>query len=108
MDAVKASIKEQVSNIQRGDETNKTRVFLHLGVNSGADKFNLEDTAWNGLFMRFNFSNFRLEATFRCPDERGLELNHTPIKKKNALTHSYQTRLPIPAVFETLRCAISF
>lgn len=55
------------SGISRTDGTsNEQVVWLHLGVNSGAQKFAIERKAVN-------------EATFRCPDELGWQPQRIPI-----------------------------
>lgn len=61
----------------------ETRIWLHLGVDSGAKGFKLERSAWN-------------EAAFRVPDERGWQPASQPISERHGSTSTcLRTRLPV-------------
>ncbi|KAK1319014.1 hypothetical protein QJS10_CPB04g01058 [Acorus calamus] len=58
-------------------------IWLHLGVNSGATKFAIEQQAVN-------------EATFRCPDELGWKPQRVPIVPSDGgITRIRETSLPV-------------
>ncbi|KAJ8908898.1 hypothetical protein NDN08_005600 [Rhodosorus marinus] len=70
---------------------NRPIVFLHLGVDCGANNFRLEQKGVN-------------EADFQYHDERGFSPRKQPIVRKNGTTtHAIQTTLPTAKLASILR-----
>lgn len=66
-------------------------VWLHLGVNSGAIKFAIEQQAIN-------------EATFRCPDELGWQPQQLPIVLSDGgTTRTRETCCSVEAILQFLK-----
>lgn len=76
---------------QDNESSNPGRViWLHLGVNSGATRFAIENQAVN-------------EATFRCPDELGWKPQRIPIVSEDGgITRSRETSLPVNDIAKAL------
>lgn len=71
--------------------SNANVVWLHLGVNSGAVRFAIEQQAAN-------------EATFRCPDELGWQPLQVPIVLEDGgVSRTRKTCLPVDAIFKSLK-----
>jgi predicted metal-dependent HD superfamily phosphohydrolase len=68
--------------LHEGVTAHQHEVWIHFGVDSGADGFHMERFGWN-------------EAHFTCPDERGWEPQHQPIDPSRPSGSSLQTTLPI-------------
>lgn len=65
-------------------------IWLHLGVNSGAMRFAVENQAVN-------------EATFRCPDEHGWKPYKVPIiPSDGGITQTRETSLPVFKIVKAL------
>uniref|UniRef100_A0A0C9QKZ6 TSA: Wollemia nobilis Ref_Wollemi_Transcript_29247_1074 transcribed RNA sequence n=1 Tax=Wollemia nobilis TaxID=56998 RepID=A0A0C9QKZ6_9CONI len=65
-------------------------IWVHFGVNGGANKFAIECQAVN-------------EATFRCPDEMGWQPQKIPIVPEDgSLSHVRETSLPAAEIVEIL------
>lgn len=64
-------------------------LVLHLGVHASATQFAIESTAYN-------------EADFRIPDENGYAPRHTPIDHTKELGAPLRTRLPVPALVDSM------
>ncbi|KAL2903333.1 Pyrrolidone-carboxylate peptidase [Bienertia sinuspersici] len=70
---------------------NESVVWLHLGVNSGAQKFAIERQAFN-------------EATFRCPDELGWQPQEVPIFDDDGeISNTRQTECSAEAILNFLK-----
>ncbi|RDX93248.1 pcp, partial [Mucuna pruriens] len=73
--------------------SNANVVWLHLGVNTGAVRFAIEQQAAN-------------EATFRCPDELGWQPQQEPIVREDGgISRTRKTSLPVDAILKTLKGA---
>ncbi|OIV93725.1 hypothetical protein TanjilG_16576 [Lupinus angustifolius] len=73
------------------DITNANVVWLHLGVNSGAQRFAVERQAAN-------------EATFLCPDELGWQPYQVPIVLEDGgISRKRETSLSVEAILKTLK-----
>lgn len=71
--------------------SNDVLIWLHLGVNSGARKFVIEQQAVN-------------EATFRCPDELGWQPQQHPIVQEDGGTsEARKTSCPVDSIFKLLK-----
>mmetsp|Transcript_1755 Transcript_1755/g.2487 ORF Transcript_1755/g.2487 Transcript_1755/m.2487 type:complete len:239 (+) Transcript_1755:2275-2991(+) len=64
-------------------------LFLHLGVHIEAKVQKLESSAYN-------------EASFRVPDEQGLQLSKARILKQNDFGHSLTTSIPVKDICHAL------
>lgn len=65
-------------------------IWIHFGVNSGANKFAIERQAVN-------------EATFRCPDEMGWQPQKLPIVPDDgSISHARETSLPAAEIVQML------
>ncbi|CAL5402018.1 unnamed protein product [Camellia sinensis] len=65
-------------------------IWLHLGVNSGATRFAIENQAVN-------------EATFRCPDEMGWKPQKVPIiPTDGGISRTRETTLPVEEITRAL------
>ncbi|URD80764.1 Pyroglutamyl peptidase [Musa troglodytarum] len=65
-------------------------IWLHLGVNSGATRFAIENQAVN-------------EATFRCPDEMGWKPQKVAIVPSDgSISHVRETSLPVNEIVKNL------
>ncbi|KAF5946866.1 hypothetical protein HYC85_017094 [Camellia sinensis] len=65
-------------------------IWLHLGVNSGATRFAIENQAVN-------------EATFRCPDEMGWKPQKVPIiPTDGGISRTRETSLPVEEITRAL------
>ncbi|XP_021742805.1 uncharacterized protein LOC110708890 [Chenopodium quinoa] len=70
---------------------NESVVWVHLGVNSGAQKFALECQAFN-------------EATFRCPDELGWQPQQVPIVPEDGeISNTRQTTCSADSILSFLK-----
>lgn len=79
------------SGISKDAASNANIVWLHLGVNSGALKFAIEQQAVN-------------EATFRCPDESGWQPQQVQIVPEDGgISRKRVTSLPVEAIFKFLK-----
>ncbi|XP_074566630.1 uncharacterized protein LOC141823268 [Curcuma longa] len=68
----------------------KQTILLHLGVNSGATRFAIENQAVN-------------EATFRCQDEKGWKPQRVPIiSSDGSLSTVRETSLPVNEIVKAL------
>lgn len=75
-----------------GLRTKNRNVFIHLGVNMGSTRFNLEWKARN-------------EATFSCPDESGwVPLRHAIDPDNGDITCSHRTSIPLLPLVDRLTC----
>jgi hypothetical protein len=77
-----------------------TKVFyLHLGVAATSETFLLEQVAWNGMLLvkaHGDYNTYNVEASFRCPDQRGWTPQDLPIIASNGtLTHCFKCQLPL-------------
>ncbi|KAK9675604.1 hypothetical protein RND81_11G018300 [Saponaria officinalis] len=73
------------------NENNDCIVWLHLGVNSGAQNFAIEGQAYN-------------EATFRCPDELGWQPQREAIVADDGdISVTRQTECKVEAIFSFLK-----
>ncbi|KAJ4916488.1 pyroglutamyl peptidase I-like protein [Raphanus sativus] len=71
--------------------TNGTVVWLHLGVNSGSEKFAIERQAVN-------------EAHFRCPDQLGWQPQRLPIVfEDGSILKAKETTCPTESIFNILK-----
>lgn len=65
-------------------------IWVHMGVNSGANKFAIERRAFN-------------EATFRCPDEMGWQPQRVPIIPEDGeILNSRETNVAVEELVEGL------
>ncbi|CAD5163833.1 unnamed protein product [Musa acuminata subsp. malaccensis] len=65
-------------------------IWLHLGVNSGATRFAIENQAVN-------------EATFRCPDEMGWKPQRAPVVTSDgSISRVRETSLPVSEIVKGL------
>ncbi|XP_022735627.1 uncharacterized protein LOC111288995 [Durio zibethinus] len=79
------------SGISGIDTKNEQVIWLHLGVNSGAEEFALEQQAVN-------------EATFCCPDELGWQPQQLPIVAEDGETsRKRETTCSIEAILKFLK-----
>ncbi|XP_021293010.1 uncharacterized protein LOC110423181 [Herrania umbratica] len=79
------------SGISGINTKNEQVIWLHLGVNSGAQKFALEKQAVN-------------EATFRCPDELGWQPQQLPVVAEDGGTYrKRETTCSIEAILKFLK-----
>ncbi|URD80360.1 Pyroglutamyl peptidase [Musa troglodytarum] len=76
---------------QRNETSNRGQIiWLHLGVNSGATRFAIENQAVN-------------EATFRCPDEMGWKPQRVPIVYSDgSIARVRETSLPVNEIVKAL------
>ncbi|KAE9597980.1 hypothetical protein Lal_00029594 [Lupinus albus] len=73
------------------DISNANVVWLHLGVNSGAQRFAIERQAAN-------------EATFLCPDELGWQPYQVPIVPEDGgISRKRETCLSVEAILKSLK-----
>ncbi|KAK6930992.1 Peptidase C15, pyroglutamyl peptidase I-like [Dillenia turbinata] len=84
-------LESGISKLESNSMSNEQVVWLHLGVNSGAQKFAIERQAVN-------------EATFRCPDELGWQPQHTPIVAEDGGTiRTRETCCSTEAIYKFLK-----
>ncbi|XP_061353600.1 uncharacterized protein LOC133298347 isoform X2 [Gastrolobium bilobum] len=71
--------------------SNANVAWLHLGVNSGAQRFAIERQAAN-------------EATFRCPDELGWQPQQVPIiSEDGGISRTRETSFSLDAILKSLK-----
>ncbi|KAG8079575.1 hypothetical protein GUJ93_ZPchr0007g5254 [Zizania palustris] len=86
-EVLESSIEER----ENGSSAHGQVIWIHLGVNSGATKFALENQAVN-------------EATFRCPDELGWKPQRVPIVPSDgSISQTRETTLPVNDLTKSLR-----
>ncbi|KAF8082805.1 hypothetical protein N665_0807s0014 [Sinapis alba] len=86
-------LESSVAAVVSGDNknTNGTVVWLHLGVNSGAEKFAIERQAVN-------------EAHFRCPDQLGWQPQRLPIVfEDGSILKAKETSCSTESIFNLLK-----
>ncbi|XP_064934785.1 uncharacterized protein LOC135587377 isoform X2 [Musa acuminata AAA Group] len=82
----------QLAVAGQNKETSERRqiIWLHLGVNSGATRFAIENQAVN-------------EATFRCPDEMGWKPQRAPVVTSDgSISRVRETSLPVSEIVKGL------
>ncbi|XP_074311788.1 uncharacterized protein LOC141647478 [Silene latifolia] len=85
------TLQSAITNKFSGFPNTGRVIWLHLGVNSGATQFAVENQAVN-------------EATFRCPDEMGWKPQRVPIIPTDGeISKIRQTSLPVDEITAALK-----
>ncbi|KAJ0980558.1 hypothetical protein J5N97_008813 [Dioscorea zingiberensis] len=83
-------LESAVTGLDTKSSGTRQVIWLHLGVNSGAAKFAIENQAVN-------------EATFRCPDELGWRPQRVPIVPADGcISRTRETSLPVSEIVKAL------
>ncbi|MCO5557345.1 hypothetical protein L7F22_010908 [Adiantum nelumboides] len=86
----KSTLNSFVTNWMNHGNKGGLTYFVHIGVNSGANKFAIERRAVN-------------EATFRCPDELGWQPQRLPIiSEDGGISHVRETAFPVAELVDSL------
>ena len=86
---VNSFVKNDVNNVEKLNENNDNLIYVHLGVDSSANSFKLEQCAWNNM-------------TFRIPDEKGYQPNEIVINSTKEFDSCLKTSLNVNLLHESL------
>ncbi|KAJ0979986.1 hypothetical protein J5N97_015460 [Dioscorea zingiberensis] len=90
LDTLHKILESAVSGRDQASANNGQIIWLHLGVNSGATRFAIENQAVN-------------EATFRCADELGWKPQKVAIVPTDGgISHTRETSLPVNDLVKAL------
>ncbi|KAL5197332.1 hypothetical protein ABZP36_000844 [Zizania latifolia] len=91
LDTLCKVLESAIAERENGSSAHGQVIWIHLGVNSGATRFALENQAVN-------------EATFRCPDELGWKPQRVPIVPSDgSISRTRETTLPVNDLTKSLR-----